>query len=130
MAKVRGFGKEDRIRLRCDFDGVRRFGASARGRLLTLYARPNGAGRPRLGIAVSKAVGNAVTRNRVKRWIREAFRTGRDAFAGGRDMLVVARGAAAAATSEQIARELCDLDARLAQRGSAPGRDAGAVRRS
>lgn len=113
--------REDRVRLRGEFERVRKNGASARGRILALYECPNGSPRRRLGIAVSKAVGNAVVRNRVKRLIREAFRTGRTALHAGVDILVVARAPASDATYAQIARELSDLDAKIKQKGGAPG---------
>ena len=119
VAAGAAFGRGDRLRQRSEFDRVRRSGASARGRLITLYESPNRTAQRRLGVAVSKAVGNAVTRNRVKRLIREAFRTGRETLAAGRDMLVVARGAAAEATFSQIALELRDLDARLSRKDGA-----------
>ena len=112
-------GREDRIRKHGEFDAVRRRGLCARGRLITIYEIANGTPKRRLGIAVPKSVGDAVTRNTVKRLIREAFRTGRGALAPGRDILVVARGAAAEATYTQIARELADLDAKLAQKNAA-----------
>jgi ribonuclease P protein component len=113
--------REDRVRLRGEFERVRKNGAGARGRILALYECPNGSPRRRLGIAVSKAVGNAVVRNRVKRLIREAFRTGRTTLAAGVDILVVARAPASDATFAQIARELSDLDAKIVQKGGAPG---------
>lgn len=45
----------------------------------------------RLGVVVSRRVGNAVVRNRAKRLVREAFRTTRDLFASGLDVVVVVR---------------------------------------
>lgn len=115
------FTRDDRVRLRGEFERVRKNGKSARGRVLAIYECPNGTPRRRLGIAVSKAVGNAVVRNRVKRLIREAFRTGRATLSAGVDILVVARAPASDATYAQIARELSDLDAKIAQKGGAPG---------
>ena len=117
--------REDRVRLHGEFERTRKNGKSARGRILTIYECPNGTPRRRLGIAVSKAVGNAVVRNKVKRLIREAFRTGRGTLAAGVDLLVVARAAASDATYTDIARELADLDAKIAQKGGAPGTQAG-----
>jgi ribonuclease P protein component len=60
---------------------------------------------PRFGLAVSRKVGNAVVRNRVKRWIRESLRVGA-AGIGGHDVVVIARSAAAEAGLDAIAREL------------------------
>jgi len=42
---------------------------------MTCFALPNNAGAPRLGIAASQKIGNAVTRNRAKRLVRELFRS-------------------------------------------------------
>jgi ribonuclease P protein component len=53
-------------------------------------------GRARLGVTVSRRVGNAVVRNRVKRLVREVFRLNAAWFAPGRDYVVVARPSAAA----------------------------------
>jgi ribonuclease P protein component len=59
-----------------DFDAVYRHGRSVSTRFLTLYtiARDEDPGEPRLGLAVPKAAGNAVVRNRIKRQLREIWR--------------------------------------------------------
>jgi ribonuclease P protein component len=59
-----------------DFDAVYRQGKSVSTRFLTLYwfAREGEPGEPRLGLAVPKAAGNAVVRNRIKRRLREIWR--------------------------------------------------------
>jgi ribonuclease P protein component len=64
-----------------DFDAVYRHGRSVSTRFLTLYwfARNDEPGEPRLGLAVPKAVGNAVVRNRIKRQLREIWRSRLDA---------------------------------------------------
>ena len=64
-----------------DFDAVYRHGRSVSTRFLTLYwfTRGDEPGESRLGLAVSKAVGNAVVRNRIKRQLREIWRDRLDA---------------------------------------------------
>lgn len=61
---------------------------------LTVFVRPNGLGRDRLGLSIGKRVGNAVVRGRAKRLIREAFRLGaaeRSEHLGGYDLVVSSR---------------------------------------
>jgi ribonuclease P protein component len=59
---------------------------------LTVYARPNGLKWSRLGISISRRAGSAVKRNRLKRLLREAFRTSRAELPKGYDWVVVVRG--------------------------------------
>ena len=75
-------------------------------------ARGSEAGVPggrRLGITVSRKVGNSVVRNRVKRRIREWFRTSRDGLDDGIDLVVIARSGAAEQSGPSICRELSTL---------------------
>lgn len=58
---------------------------------LVLYAKPNRTGGNRVGITVSKKLGKAVVRNRVRRRLREVYRLNEDRFAPGWDIVVVAR---------------------------------------
>lgn len=59
--------------------------------LLVLYARPNRTGSNRVGVTVSKKLGKAVVRNRVRRRLREVYRLNEDKFLSGWDIVVVAR---------------------------------------
>lgn len=66
-------------------------GKTAGNRLLVLYCRGNGQGKNRVGITVSAKLGNAVTRNRVRRRLREVYRLNETRFRPGYDIVVVAR---------------------------------------
>lgn len=70
----RSFPKEARLLKSADFDAVFTARQSVADRTLVVYGLANGLDRPRLGLVVSRKVGNAVTRNRWKRTLREAFR--------------------------------------------------------
>jgi len=63
-------------------------------------------GQSRLGITVSRRVGGAVVRNRVKRLVREFFRHCQHGIAPPQDILVIARPIAAQATYADVVREL------------------------
>lgn len=58
---------------------------------LVLYAKKNHTGGNRVGITVSKKLGGAVIRNRVRRRLREVYRLHEDRFAPGWDIVIVAR---------------------------------------
>jgi ribonuclease P protein component len=85
-----------RLSRAAEFDAVYRRGRSAASRHLVVYAFPRDAGDrepPRLGVSVSRRVGGAVERNRVKRVLREAFADGAgdDERLRGVDVVLVAR---------------------------------------
>ena len=86
-----------------DFDTVYRHGRSVSTRFLTLYwfARDDCAGEPRLGLAVPKASGPAVVRNKIKRQLREAWRESFSEVHPGRDYVLIARPGLAEATQQR-----------------------------
>lgn len=59
---------------RADFQLCYRDGRKRHGRLLILFVRANGLDEPRLGVTVTKKVGDSVQRHRIKRVLKEAFR--------------------------------------------------------
>jgi ribonuclease P protein component len=68
-----------------------------------------GAERPRLGITVSRKVGSAVVRNRVKRRVREWFRGSRAKLRTGIDLVVIGRSMAAGLSGRETQGVLCRL---------------------
>jgi len=88
----RGGPARGRLSRSAEFERVYRQGRSVSNRHLVLYAFPNPAvEEARLGLAVSRKVGGAVRRNKVKRLLRESFARAADGLAGGQDVVVVAR---------------------------------------
>ena len=100
---------ESGLKKREDFSRVYRKGKSKAGKRLILYYLPNDTGISRLGISVSKKVGNSVVRHRIKRLIRENWRLGLGDFKKGFDLVVIARNAAKGTTYEEIRSALLCL---------------------
>jgi ribonuclease P protein component len=100
-----------RLSRSAEFERVYRQGKSTANRHLVLYTFPNSSTqRPRLGLSVSRKVGGAVERNKVKRLLREAFAHVEEDLSPGQDVVVVARPSA----GELAEREgLAGMDASL-----------------
>ena len=88
-----------------EFERVYRQGTAFRGRLFSVHAFPNENGTPRLGLSVSKKVGNAVTRNAVRRRLREVFHSTIGRIPGRFDLVASARPPASEATFEELEEE-------------------------
>jgi len=92
-----------------DFQTVYRTGVSYANRKLVMYVIENGTNQNRLGISVSKKVGNSVIRHRLTRLIREAYRLREDMFNSGLDIVVIARVSAKEADFFEIDSALVHL---------------------
>jgi ribonuclease P protein component len=106
------YGKAARLRRRREFLQVQQRGRRLYAGEVLILALPASGDRPRIGITVSSKVANAVARNRVKRWVREAFR----AIQGDLppvDLVVVARKGASEMGLAGAARVLAAAKERL-----------------
>ena len=95
-----------------DFRNCYRSGKSYAHHYLVLYVWKNGKDHNRIGISVSKKVGNSVVRHHITRLVRESYRLHEDMFNSGLDMAVVARSAASKARYTDIEKALMDLAGR------------------
>jgi ribonuclease P protein component len=97
------------LKKNCEFRYVYSKGKPISNRLLVMYVLPNGMGFNRLGITVSKKVGNSVVRNKVTRRIRESYRLADAKPAKGNDIIIVARTGTSTATYAGIDKALRQL---------------------
>jgi len=104
-----------RLQHASEFRGVFGLRQSVADPLLVLYVRPNQLAYSRLGLSVSRKVGNAVVRNRWKRLVREAFRRHRHQLPAGLDLVVLPRQGVEP-NNQAVVASLLDLAHRGAQR--------------
>lgn len=90
------------LKKNCDFQTVYKKGKSYANKFLVMYVLENHMEKNRLGISVSKKVGNSVIRHRVTRLIRESYRLKEDTFHSGLDIVVIARASARNASYYEI----------------------------
>ena len=92
-----------------DFQQVYRHGTSKANRYLVMYVLENQYMKNRLGISVSKKVGNSVVRHRITRLIRESYRLQEEHFKRGLDIVVIARNSAKGKSYHDIESALLHL---------------------
>ena len=85
-----------------DFQAVYKGGKSKANKYLVMYVLPNDNNEIRVGMSVSKKVGNSVVRHRLTRLIWEAYRLHKEEITAGVDVVIVARPAAKDKSYQQI----------------------------
>ena len=92
-----------------DFQNVYKNGKSYANKYLVMYVFENNLNKNRIGISVSKKVGNSVIRHHITRLIRESYRLQEDVFNSSLDIVVIARSAAREVGYKEIESALLHL---------------------
>jgi len=90
------------------------------GRVISVHVVPNYLGHCRLGMAVSRAVGGAVLRNRIRRQFREAFRLSQHSFPVACDIVIVPRRPWNAPAFNEVADEFINMVKMSLERRTGP----------
>lgn len=108
-ASDEAFSKHERIAKRREFVRIYQQGRKHFSRFFVLFFARNDLGHPRLGITVTRKLGKARERNRLRRWVREAYRRRRKLLGlenQSLDLVVNVKAAAREATFSDFARDL------------------------
>lgn len=104
------FNNTTGIRKDYEFRRIYKNGKSFANRYMVVYVMKNRSDNTRIGISVSKKVGNAVTRNRIRRIIKESYRLNVDPkVKKGYDLVFISRVAAKDADYKTIEKSICGL---------------------
>lgn len=106
--KREGLSRAERLSRKRDFERVFREGQRLDLPYLRVIYAPNNCDRRRIGFAVSKKVGKAVVRNRIKRLLRETFRRHKEIFPPHCDFVFIPRREVAQLSPPEIARDLAE----------------------
>ena len=104
------FGKEERLTKTHQFKRVYNQGKSVANNLVVLYVlKKSNDQQRRVGFSVSKKIGKAVVRNKVKRRLKEVYRRHKNRLISGIDLVVIARQGIDQATYEEIKESLLGI---------------------
>jgi ribonuclease P protein component len=122
---AQSLSRDDRLRTRAEYREAQRSRHRVHTRSFLIVLSPRDDERTRLGITITKKVGNAVRRNRIKRCVREAFRQHRDLLPRGFDVVLVAKQGAQIAGTTQVVAEVTAASGALRKRAreARPGLD-------
>jgi len=109
--------KADRILKRSEFVALSKSGYKVQNEYFIACFAPGRQQHCRLGITVTKKVGKAVERNRIKRMVREFFRLNRQRISGNWDINIIAKTRAAGMSSETVGQSLQDIFDRISHHG-------------
>ena len=107
------FTKADRILKRREFLRLSKYGKKLRNKHFIAVFSPGRSERTRLGVTVTRKVGQAVTRNRIKRYCREYFRLNRHNISGKWDVSIIAKREVANLAGSRIFSSLQDIFERI-----------------
>lgn len=96
-----------------DFQNVYKKGKSYANKYLVMYILENQTDQNRLGISVSKKVGNSVVRHHLTRLVRESYRLNEEQFQSGYDLVVIVRPSAKEKSYHEIESALLHLGGKL-----------------
>jgi len=114
--KEYSYRKLERINKRSRFIAIYQQGVWSSSKNFTAIKCGNTLGVKRLGLTVTKKVGNAVKRNRIKRLIREFFRRNKSLFQAEQDVIIMAKGKTQPLIYQELCRELTELFTRKAHK--------------
>jgi ribonuclease P protein component len=118
--------RDERVLDRADFLRAQSRGRRLHGEHFVWIVFARGDDKPtRIGVTVSRKVGNSVVRHRVKRWVREVFRRSKSAFPQNCDVIAIAREGKVPASLDAVKSEILALFASSKDRGRSPNRQGG-----
>ena len=99
----------ERLRSNLEFQSVYQTGKSYANRYFVMYMSKNDLGINRLGVSVSKKIGNSVVRHHMKRLVKESFRLHEDMFNSGLNIVVIVRKGAEVISYKEVTDALIHL---------------------
>ena len=106
----KGYPRQERMQYRWEFDQVKKHGLSFVGKFIVLsIVEHKQIDRRRIGYVITKRIGPAIIRNRIKRKLREIYRLHREFFNNGISIVIIARPAAVKASYREFNKEFLNL---------------------